>query len=141
MACFISTTRSRSRFASGSFIPLIVRQISTEALGDMRSWRPEHFTVRSGSKPVMEYPRSGTAFSPEASGSPSPQAKNPLRNREGKIHFQLNERVYENHPGHYFQVVGIENRKRSGPGDVIVSENSELFSYATQKPCARPPCF
>src|SRR2546422_6860145 len=55
-------TRSRSRFASDSFIPLIVRQSSTDAFGDMRSWRPEHFTVRSGSKPVTEYPRSGIPF-------------------------------------------------------------------------------
>src|SRR6267143_3253353 len=47
----------------------------------MRSWRPEHFTVRSGSKPVTEYPRSGIPFSPEASRSPSPQAKNPLGNK------------------------------------------------------------
>ena len=52
-------TRSRSFLASGSFIPLIVRQISTDAFGDMRNCRPEHFTVRSGSSPVIEYPRSG----------------------------------------------------------------------------------
>src|SRR6266852_7149283 len=87
IACFISITRSRSLFASGSFIPLIVRQISTEAFGDMRSWRPEHFTVRSGSKPVMEYPRSGIPFSPEASRSPSPQAKNPLGKHDGRNSF------------------------------------------------------
>src|SRR5438093_940555 len=55
-----------------------MRHSSTDAFGDMRSSRPEHFTVRSGSRPVTEYPRSGIAFSPEASRSPSPYAKNPL---------------------------------------------------------------
>ena len=40
-------------------MPLIVLQISTDALGDILSCRPEHFTVRSGSRPVIEYPRSG----------------------------------------------------------------------------------
>src|SRR2546422_8421478 len=107
-------TRSRSRFASDSFIPLIVRQSSTDAFGDMRSWRPEHFTVRSGSRPVTEYPRSGIPFSPEASRSPRPQAKNPLGKREGKTCFQVDEESTKSQ-SHYFQIVRVE-RPRTFPG-------------------------
>src|SRR5205823_6846206 len=86
---------SRSLFASGSFIPLIVRHSSTDAFGDIRSSRPEHFTVRSGSRPVTEYPRSGIAFSPEASRSPSPYAKNPLGKQEGECSFSWRWEVQE----------------------------------------------
>src|SRR5438552_2776266 len=50
--------------------PLIVRQSSTDAFGDMRSSRPEHFTVRSGSRPVTEYPRSGILFHRKLRGAP-----------------------------------------------------------------------
>jgi hypothetical protein len=115
-----------------------VRQSSTDAFGDMRSWRPEHFTVRSGSKPVMEYPRSGIPFSPEASGSPSPQAKNPLGKREEEYPFP--GEGPRNHKHHCdYDCRHSKSTSRQGLGDSIVGELQAPVSCRLTVP--RDPIF
>jgi len=75
----------------------------------------------------MEYPRSGTAFSPEASGSPSPQAKNPLGNREEEYSFPGGRRKGQEIIRITVVMIVVVQNWLSGLGlEVLVSESREL---------------